>query len=232
MSKPKVLIIWNDTIPHKGSDKAKIWEEVLLRDGFDVESVPSTYPICDPARLRTYSLIVMGWSEGMIIPEQGVNLIRAVGFDGVGMAGYHEMATAFGDRGWHFLFGTYMVAHPGLAADGEKHDYIVHVTKPDDPIMRGITDFEVQATEQFYVLTDGDNFNEVLADTKMACSDYPWIVGASSPVAFKRRFGAGRIFYQSVGHFAKDFQNENVFKIMHRGMLWAARELPEGLVIE
>ena len=98
--------------------------------------------------------------------------------------------------------------------------------------MKGISDFEMKATEQFYVLHDGDNLKEVLADTKMACSDYPWIVGTSSPVAYKRHFGAGRIFYSSLGHFPRDFENENAYKIMRRGMLWACRTLPEGLAVD
>ena len=52
MDKPRVLIIWNDSLYHKGSVKSKFWEEKLTADGFDVERVNSTYPLCDPDRLR------------------------------------------------------------------------------------------------------------------------------------------------------------------------------------
>jgi len=232
MDKPKVLILWNDTIPHKGSVKSAFWAEKLAADGFEVERENSTDPLYDPERLRSYSLIVISWSEGALAPGQIGFLTKVIAYDGVGLAGYHEMTTAFNDRGWHFLIGAYMVAHPGLSWKHEQHDYMVHITKPDDPIMKGISDFEMKSTEQFYILHDGDNLKEVLADTKMACSDYPWIVGTSSPVAYKRRFGSGRIFYSSLGHFMRDFENENAYKIMHRGMLWACKTLPEGLAAD
>ena len=83
MHKPKVLLIWNDSLYHKGSIKSKFWEEKLIADGFEVERVNSTYPLCDPERLRAYSLIILSWSEEYIIREQALNLINAVGFDGV-----------------------------------------------------------------------------------------------------------------------------------------------------
>lgn len=231
MEKPKVLIIWNDSIHHKGSVKSEFWAAVLEKDGFDVERVNSTFPMCDPGILRKYDLIVLSWSEDMIIREQALNLIKAVGFDGVGFAGYHETSTAFRQYDWHMMLGSFMATHPADTSIREKPTYTVHVTKPDDPIMKGITDFE-HTSEQFYLLHDGESFNEVLADTKIAASDYPWLVGAHSPVVYKRPFGAGKIFYSSLGHYPDEFDKKEVFNITHRGMLWAARKLPEGLNID
>ena len=230
MDKPRVLFIWNDSLWHKGSVKSEFWAEVLKKDGFDVERVNTSYPLCNPELLRGYDLIVLSWSEEQIIREQALNLIDAVGVDGVGFAGYHETSTAFRQYDWHFMLGSFMATHPGLAASGQKHTYTVHITKPDDEIMKGIRDFE-HTSEQFYLLHDGDNFNEVLADTNISQSDYPWLVGAYSPVVYKRPFGAGKIFYSALGHFPDEFEKHEVFTITHRGMLWAARRLPEGLEI-
>ena len=231
MGKPKILIIWNDSLYHKGSVKSAFWEEKLAADGFEVERVNSTYPLCNPAQLREYSLIILSWSEDQIIREQALNLINAVGFDGVGLAGYHEMSTAFRQYDWHFLLGSFMATHPSIRADGSKHSHFIRVTNPDDPIMKGIKDFE-HYSEQFYLLHDGDNLNETLAETVMAASDYPWIVGLRSPVAYKRPFGAGKVFYSALGHFSEEFEKEEVFKITHRGMIWACKELPAGLNID
>ena len=228
MSKPRVLLIWNDTIHHKGSTKSEFWAKKLIEDGFEVERVNSTYPLCDPDQLRSYSLIILSWSEEHIIREQALNLIDAVGYGGVGLAGYHEMSTAFRQYDWHFLLGSFMATHPGLAANKQKERHIVNICKPDDPIMQGISSFE-HVSEQFYLLHDGDNLNEVLADTVIANSDYPWIKGLRSPLAYKRKFGAGRIFYSALGHFPEEFEMENVFTIMHRGMLWAAKTRPDGV---
>jgi len=230
MSKAKAMIIWNDSLWHKGSVKTKFWAEVLKKDGFEVERVNTTYPLCDPNRLREIDLILLSWSEEQIIREQALNLISAVGRDGVGFAGYHEASTAFRQYDWHMMLGSFMATHPADTTIRQKPTYTVRITKPDDPIMKGISDFE-HTSEQFYLLHDGDSFNEVLADTKIAASDYPWLVGASSPVVYKRQFGAGRIFYSSLGHYPDEFEKKEVFEITHRGMLWASRKLPESLMI-
>ena len=231
MDKPKVLIIWNDSLFHKGSVKSKFWENVLKEDGFDVVRENSTYALCHPDKLKEQDLIILSWSEEQIIREQALNLINAVGFDGVGVAGYHEMSTAFRQYDWHFMLGSFMATHPGKKEKRYQHEFTVHVTKPDDPIMQGITDFK-HTSELFYLIHDGDNLNEVLAESFIPASDYPWIVRMRTPVAYKRPFGAGKVFYSSLGHYPDEFEKENVFKIMHRGMLWAARRLPEGLKIE
>jgi type 1 glutamine amidotransferase len=43
------------------------------------------------------------------------------------------------------------------------------------------------------------------------------------PVVWKKRYGAGRVFYRALGHVAADFDVPQVKQIMRRGCLWAAR---------
>jgi type 1 glutamine amidotransferase len=43
------------------------------------------------------------------------------------------------------------------------------------------------------------------------------------PVVWKRHYGKGRVFYQSVGHNTKEFEIKEVLEITLRGLLWAAR---------
>jgi type 1 glutamine amidotransferase len=43
------------------------------------------------------------------------------------------------------------------------------------------------------------------------------------PVAWKRMFGQGRVFYCSVGHVVQDFEVPELREIIQRGMLWATR---------
>ena len=38
------------------------------------------------------------------------------------------------------------------------------------------------------------------------------------------RRGEGRVFYSSLGHVAKEFDVPEMKTILHRGMLWAARD--------
>jgi hypothetical protein len=62
----------------------------------------------------------------------------------------------------------------------------------------------------------------VLATTTFTGQHCPWIEGVVMPVVWKRRWGAGRIFYASVGHVAADFDVPEAKEIVRRGLLWAA----------
>jgi type 1 glutamine amidotransferase len=43
------------------------------------------------------------------------------------------------------------------------------------------------------------------------------------PVVWKRMWGAGKVFYSSLGHVARDFDVPEAKEIVRRGMLWATR---------
>jgi type 1 glutamine amidotransferase len=43
------------------------------------------------------------------------------------------------------------------------------------------------------------------------------------PVAFKRQFGSGRVFYSALGHVASEFDHPYMRLILRRGLSWAAR---------
>jgi uncharacterized protein len=68
-----------------------------------------------------------------------------------------------------------------------------------------------------------DPSNEVLATTTFHPRTAPWLDGVIMPVVWTRRWGAGRVFYSSVGHSLGDLDVPEVPEIQRRGMLWAAR---------
>ena len=82
--------------------------------------------------------------------------------------------------------------------------YKVNITKPGDPLVRGLKDFWMKS-EQYYMHTDPGN--KVLATTTFSGKHQGihWIKGTVMPVVWKRMWGQGRVFYSSVGHVAKDF---------------------------
>ena len=116
---------------------------------------------------------------------------------------------------YQFLCGGQWVAHPGNIID-----YKVDLTKPDDPIMRGLRSFE-HRSEQYYMHVDPAN--EVLATTTFTGEHAPWIDGVVMPVVWKKRYGEGRVFYSSLGHRAYELDVPEIRTIMTRGLLWAAR---------
>jgi uncharacterized protein len=211
----EALIVWGGWSGHDPEQCAKIVAGMLEADGFKVYVETTTEAFADPA-IRDLSLIVPIITMSKIEKEEVTNLTKAVA-DGVGLAGYHGgMCDAFRESvDYQFMCGGQWVAHPGNVID-----YRVDITKPDDPVMQGISGFAYRS-EQYYMHVDPTN--EVLATTTFSGEHAWWIEGAVIPVVWKRRHGKGRVFYSSLGHRAHEFEVPEMRTILHRGMLWAAR---------
>jgi type 1 glutamine amidotransferase len=211
------LIVAGGWEGHEPGRCAARFAAVLRGDGFDVEIADTLEVYRDAARLRGLALIVPNWSMGTITPEQEAGLLGAVK-GGVGIAGWHGgMAATFRTNPtYHFMVGGQWVAHPGGVLD-----YEVNIVARDDPITAGLSDFAMHS-EQYYLHVDPSN--EVLATTTFGGEHAPWIAGCVMPVAWKRRWGAGRVFYCSLGHKDHDFDVPEAQELVRRGMRWAARQ--------
>lgn len=211
----EALIVWGGWDGHEPDKGAKIIAGWLEAEGFRVRVENSTEAFADPA-IAGMSLIVPIYTMSKIGKEELANLERAVR-GGAGLGGYHGgMGDAFREAvDYQFMVGGQWVAHPGNIIG-----YRVNVTRPDDPVMAGISDFDYRS-EQYYMHVDPSN--EVLATTTFNGDHAPWIDGVVMPVVWKRHHGKGRVFYSSLGHVAKEFEVPEMSTILRRGLLWAAR---------
>jgi len=210
----KALIVWGGWSGHQPEECAQIIEKMLREDGFvvQVEEGPQAFA---GQNLREFDLIVPIVTMSQIEEDAAANLLDAVKH-GVGIAGFHGGA---GDSfrshtQYQYMMGGQFVEHPG-----GQIEYTVNITRPDDPIMAGISDF-TYTSEQYYMHVDPSN--EVLATTTFTGEHDFWIDGTVMPVVWKRHFGQGRVFYSSLGHAAKEFDVPQMREIFRRGMLWAA----------
>jgi len=212
----EALIVWGGWSGHHPEQCARIIAEMLEGDGFKVYVETTTEAFADPA-IKDLSLIVPIYTMSKIEKEEVTNLTSAVE-GGVGLAGYHGgMGDAFRESvEYQFMCGGQWVAHPG-----DIIDYWVDIARPDDPVMQGIARFPYRS-EQYYMHVDPAN--EVLATTTFSGEHAPWVEGVVMPVVWKRHHGEGRVFYSSLGHQSQEFEVPQMRTILHRGMLWAARE--------
>src|SRR5215468_8609602 len=211
----EALIVWGGWKGHEPELGANIVRTMLEEEGFKVYVENTTEAFADPA-IRDMSLIVPIYTMSKIEKEELDNLTKAVE-GGVGLAGYHGgMCDAFREAvDYQFMCGGQWVAHPGNIID-----YTVDITRPDDPIMAGLSGFE-HRSEQYYMHVDPAN--EVLATTTFSGEHAPWTKGVVMPAIWKKRYGAGRVFYSSLGHRAYELDVPEIRAIMTRGLLWAAR---------
>ena len=214
----KALIVWGGWDGHEPKQCADVVAPVLKAAGFEVEISDTMDAYLDKAKMAALNLIVPIWTMGTITGPQQQGLLDAVK-SGVGIAGWHGgMCDAFrNNTEYQFMTGGQWVAHPGGLVP-----YEVNIVNHRDPITKGIRDFKMES-EQYYMHVDPGN--EVLATTTFSGKhgDAPWIAGTVMPVVWKRMYGAGRVFYTSLGHVAKDFAVPEALEMIRRGILWAAR---------
>ena len=212
----QALIVWGGWNGHTPQECADVVAGMLRDDGFEVFIEDTTEAFADPG-LKDMHLIVPIYTMSTMEKEEVTNLTSAVE-SGVGLAGFHGgMCDAFRNEvAYQFMTGGQWVSHPGNIID-----YRVRVTRRDDPVMQGLEDFDYRS-EQYYMHVDPNN--EVLAETTFTGDHAAWIAGHSMPVVWKRKHGAGRVFYSALGHRVEEFENQAMRTILHRGLLWAARE--------
>ena len=212
----EALIVWGGWEGHQPKQCAQVVTDLLKAEGLNVQVEDSASVFADPD-LGRFDLIVPIVTQETISPEACKNLVATV-TKGTGLAGFHGgMGDSFrAEPDYQFMVGGQWVAHPGNIIS-----YRVMITKPDDPITRGVEDFDYQS-EQYYMHVDPGN--GVLATTTFGGEHCEWIDGVVMPVVWKRRHGAGKVFYCSLGHVAAEFEITPMRTLILRGMLWAARD--------
>jgi len=212
----KALMVWGGWDGHEPEQCVQIFAPYLREHGFEVEISDTLDAYLDRSKMLALDLVVPVWTMGTITSEQEKGLLAAVE-SGVGIAGWHGgMADSFRNNvDYQFMVGGQWVAHPGGVID-----YEVNITDHEDPITAGLSDFKMHS-EQYYMHVDPSN--QVLATTTFNGQHCAWIDGNVIPVIWKRMWGAGRVFYTSLGHVAKDFDVPEARTIVQRGMSWASK---------
>jgi len=212
----QALMVWGGWAGHEPFQCVQLFAPMLEQAGFEVTISDSLDAYLDADKMRTYDLVAQVVTMSTITREQEKGLLDAIAA-GTGFAGWHGgMCDAFrNSTDYQFMTGGQWVAHPGNIID-----YRVNITDRSDPIMAGLDDFNMHS-EQYYMHVDPSN--QVLATTTFSGEHCPWIDGVVMPVVWKRRWGAGRVFYSSLGHVAADFNVPEACEITRRGFLWAAR---------
>ena len=228
----KALIVHGGWDGHEPVQVSELFRDILVKESFAVEVSDTLDAFLDVEKLKSLDLIVPVWTMGKITKEQVTPVIEAVA-SGVGIAGCHGgMCDAFRECvEWQFMTGGQWVSHPG----GDGVEYKVNMKRASSSIVEGLEDFNVKS-EQYYVHVDPAI--EVLATTSFPVVN--WYHSSNGkvdvPVVWTKRWGHGRVFYNSLGHHADIFDIPSATELMRRGFLWAAEgkriAVRDGLSVE
>lgn len=237
---------WDGHEPDLVSARFKRW---LEEDGFEVERTDTMDRCSDKEYMSTFDLIVPCWTQGDMPDPAAFTISEVVSELGVGIAGAHGgMCDAFRwNVEWQFMTGSQWVAHPGdkllhhisylnqenldyvaknypanNEPDAFQRDYIVEFKKnSSSPIIAGLEDFKVH-TEQYYLHLDP--CVDVLATTPVDSFGAHRANGiVNLPIIYTKMWGAGRVFYTSLGHKDYIFDIPQVETFMRRGFRWATK---------
>jgi uncharacterized protein len=210
----RVLYVWGGWMGHEPDKCRDIFVPWMESEGARVVVSDTLNAYIEGDLKNDYDLIIQAWTMGTIESKQEKALLEAIK-SGVGIAGWHGgLGDSFrNNTEYQFMVGGQWVAHPGGVID-----YRVNITDHKDPVTRGITDFDMHS-EQYYVHVDPNV--KVLATTTFTDKNSSWIGGSVVPVAWKKAYGSGRVFYSSLGHVAADFNISQALEIQKRGILWA-----------
>ncbi|WP_411343145.1 ThuA domain-containing protein [Paenibacillus sp. WLX1005] len=219
MSK-QALIVSGGWDGHQPKEVADLFAELLRAEDFEVEIAYTLDAFLDEQKLMQLDLIVPVWTMGEISNEQLQPVLNAVS-SGVGLAGCHGgMCDSFRNSvEWQFMTGSQWVAHP--FNDGVEYDVRI-VQTSSSPLVEQISDFKV-VSEQYYLHVDPAV--DVLATTTFRISE-----GAHSangeivmPVVYTKKWGKGKVYYNSLGHQVNIFDIPEAKELMRRGLIWASR---------
>jgi type 1 glutamine amidotransferase len=215
--KKQALVVWGGWDGHQPDLVAARFARELESHDYEVEVSDTLDAFLDAEKLSKLDLIVPVWTMGEIDKQACKNVMEAVA-DGTGLAGCHGgMCDAFRkSTEWQFMTGGNWVSHPG----GADVTYPVHLLATGHPLTEGIADFEV-TSEQYYLHIDP-------AVTVLATTPFPQATWYHSPnghvdmpVAWCKMWGAGRVYYNSLGHHDDVFDIPEAMEMMRRGLIWA-----------
>lgn len=211
----KVLYVYGGWDGHEPRQSVDIFVPWLQAEGAEVIVSDKLDTYADKELMESLDLIVQVVTMAKITQEQEKGLLEAVKA-GCGFAGWHGgIGDSFRENTeYQFMVGGQWVAHPGGIID-----YRVKITDHKDGVTRGLNDFDMHS-EQYFVHVDPNV--KVLATTTFTGEHSSWIDGCVVPVAWKKYYGTGRIFYSSLGHVMSDFNVPQALEIQKRGIRWAA----------
>ena len=211
----KVLVVWGGWEGHKPELFASHVENWLITEKADYKINNGLDAYDDYDELIKYDLIIQSVTMDEISKKQEENLLKAV-LSGVGIAGAHGgLVDSFRkNTNYQFMIGGQWVAHPGNILKYK-------VKMLEDELTSGLSDFEI-VSEQYYMHYDPNV--KIIAETKFNDEIYPWINNVVMPIAWKKMYGKGKVFFISIGHDPNEFMvYKDGWELLTRGFMWAVR---------
>ena len=167
------------------------------------------------------AIFFMGHREIQLDDQQKADLLKFVHDDGKGFVASHVALTAMAASWPEFgeMLGGVYDDHPWGTTTGT----VIN----EDPAFPGTKQFPASFTftDEFYQAKgfsrDKSHVLLRLEMSKMPANQNVHITNGDFPLAWAKMYGKGRVFYSSLGHDAKTWDNPDVYHMYFEAMRWA-----------
>ncbi len=232
----KIIYIYGGCECHSTKESVDLFVPLLEKEGAIVQ-VHDNFKILEKSDVMAETdLIIQVYTDAFTPAENRMNdqqfrALQIVIINGTGLSGWHGGLGDLnrGNTRYQFLVGGQFVAHPGNHTDFE-----VVITDKSDYITKGIDDFQIKNTEQYYMMIDPNI--KLLAVSELEKETYQksdtltleqtkWInidvenqiKGSDMPMIWKKNYGKGIIFYCSIGHNLYNFDTPELITMQMGG---------------
>ena len=145
-----IVYVYGGWEGHKPAESVDMMVPKLRAEGANVKVFDTLSVYTDEKLMAETDLIVQIWTMGKISKDEFIGLQKAI-MNGTGFAGWHGgIGDAFRDNlKFQLMVGGQFTSHPG-----GKIDHSIKIIDKEDPITRGVEDFDLKKTEQYYMLID------------------------------------------------------------------------------
>jgi len=197
-----VLFLGHNNTHHDSARYAPILKTALAPDGIDITYTADPNDL-NPETLAKYDALLIYANHTTITPAQEKALLDFVA-SGKGFLPIHSASYCFQNSPAYIaLVGAQFLRH----GTGE---FTAEIVKPDHPVMRGITPFQVW--DETYVHTKHNQDRTVLMERVDAVGREPW--------TWVRTHGKGRVFYTAYGHDERAWEHPVFQRLIRNAMYW------------
>ncbi len=225
----KVIYVYGGMDGHWPKESVAFFVPLLEKEGAIVKVFNNFSVYEDEQLMKETDLIIQVFTDAYSSdPRMNDNQLKGLSnaiINGTGFAGWHGgLADSSPNPLYHFIVGGDFVSHPGELEGGKTAEYEIKIYDSLDYITTGVSNFKITNSEQYYMMIDPNV--KVLAVSKFKLNNWNpnenEIKGSFMPMIWKKNYGRGRVFYNSIGHYKRDFEIPEALTIQMRGFRWAS----------
>lgn len=218
----KILLICDD-LWHSG-EAARFGLSFLAEQGHTIDTVYDAKDIITPEYLSTHDVTIIAKGNSLTSAnhtapwfEEGITWVDPTGYqkyveEGGGVIFLHAGTTFHGDNcpAMSAFLGVEFKGHPPQCP------VEFHVTNPDHPVMKGISDFTFPQDEHYQIEITAKDL-EVFAESKSTAGSFPAGLG--------RELGNGRVCVLTPGHNAFAINYPEYQKVINNALDWVTKRV-------